>query len=90
MPKSRRQLYLTGYQENPQGKMVPVYSTVKPDEPVAGSSLPGARPKSPVKGLATDDEYPTQVDVPDMDYNPRDPSTGAQLRDIYPEDYKDD
>lgn len=78
MPKSRRQLYLTGYQENPQGKMVPVYSTVKPDEPVAGSSLPGARPKSPVKGLGMDDDHP------------RDPSTGAQLRDIYPEDYKDD
>ena len=74
---SKPKLYLVGHQVNPQGFMVPIWSTKPPAEPVKGH-LPGARLKNPLKGLGMDDDIP------------RDPSTGAQLRDINPEDYEDE
>ena len=43
--KQKRELHLVGYQKNPQGKRVPIYSTKKPEKKLAGASLPGARKK---------------------------------------------
>jgi hypothetical protein len=48
MKKKKRELYLTGYQTNPQGKQIPIYSTQKPEEevePIKRSLFPGARRK---------------------------------------------
>ena len=58
MTKSLKQeLYLKGFETNPQGKQVPIYTTVEPPPAIKGlgdedkielarrSSLPGARKK---------------------------------------------
>lgn len=52
--KSKREMYLVGYQTNPQGKKIPIYSTQKPEEevePIKPPSLPGARRKKIIHGF---------------------------------------
>lgn len=47
--KLKQPLFLKGYETNPQGKRVPIYTTVEPVVPyhvIEGSSLPGARKKT--------------------------------------------
>ena len=50
--KLKQPLFLKGYETNPQGKRVPIYTTVEPTVPyhvIEGSSLPGARKKVKTK-----------------------------------------
>jgi hypothetical protein len=49
MKKQKQPLFLKGYETNPQGKRVPIYTTVEPVVPyhvIEGASLPGARKKT--------------------------------------------
>ena len=54
MKKQKQPLFLKGYETNPQGKRVPIYTTVEPVVPyhviegasLPGASLPGARKKT--------------------------------------------
>ena len=43
--KLKQPFYLKGYETNPHGKQVPIYTTVEPVKKVKGSSLPGSRKK---------------------------------------------
>ncbi len=50
--KLKQPLFLKGYETNPHGKRVPIYTTVEPTVPyhvIEGSSLPGARKKVKTK-----------------------------------------
>ena len=72
MTKRQKQpLFLKGYETNPQGKRVPIYTTVEPVVPYhviegASGSLPGARKKesetwvrNATQVRLTEEPYPT-------------------------------